>query len=85
MAAAFNPLGVPAALAKAAEHAGSPVEAAGDEAFWFEMQQAFTVDRSVINLNNAGVSPSPAVVQAAQKRHLGFCVVERQSRWRPPL
>jgi len=72
VAAAFNPLGVPAALAKAAEYRGSPADAAGDEAFWFEIQQAFTVDRSVVNLNNAGVSPSPSVVQAAQKRHLDF-------------
>ena len=62
----------PAALAKAAERAGSAAEVAGDEAFWLEIQQAFTVDRSVINLNNAGVSPAPAVVQAAQKRHLDF-------------
>ena len=72
VAAAFDPLGVPAALAKAAEYAGSATEAAGDESFWFEIQQAFTIDRSVINLNNAGVSPSPAVVQAAQRRHLDF-------------
>jgi len=72
VAVAFNPLGVPSALARAAEYAGAPAEAAGDEAFWFEMQQAFTVDRSVVNLNNAGVSPSPAVVQAAHKRHLDF-------------
>ncbi|MFL6261845.1 MAG: aminotransferase class V-fold PLP-dependent enzyme [Thermoanaerobaculia bacterium] len=64
-AAAFDPLGARVALAKAAE-------VAGDEAFWFEIQQAFTVDRSVINLNNAGVSPAPAVVQAAQRRHLDF-------------
>jgi isopenicillin-N epimerase len=70
--AAFNPLGLRAALAKAAEYGGSAAEAAGDEAFWFEIQQAFTVDRSVVNLNNAGVSPSPAVVQAAQRRHLDF-------------
>ena len=70
--AAFDPLGLRAALARAAEYAGSAADAAGDEAFWFEIQQAFTVDRSVVNLNNAGVSPSPAVVQAAQKRHLDF-------------
>jgi len=71
-AAAFDPLGLKAALAKVAEHAGPPAEVAGDEAFWFEVQQAFTVDRSVINLNNAGVSPAPAVAQAAQRRHLDF-------------
>ena len=70
--AALDPLGVRAALAKVAEHAGSPDDTAGDESFWFEIQQAFTLDRSVINLNNGGVSPSPAVVQAAQKRYLDF-------------
>ncbi len=49
-----------------------PEEVAGDEALWFEVQQAFAVDRSLINLNNGGVSPSPAVVQAAMRRHLDF-------------
>ena len=72
MTAALDPLGVQAALAMAADYTQSPTEAATDEPFWFEIQQAFTVDRSVINLNNGGVSPSPAVVQAAQKRHLDF-------------
>ena len=40
---------------------------AADESFWFQIQQAFTVDRSLVNLNNGGVSPSPAVVQEAMK------------------
>src|SRR2546428_12201166 len=43
---------------------------AGDEDFWFEIQQAFTLDRTLINLNNGGVSPSPRVVQEAMKRYL---------------
>ena len=51
---------------------GSPAEIARDEDFWFAVQQAFTVDRSIINLNNGGVSPSPAIVQDAMKRHLDF-------------
>ncbi|HEY4594427.1 MAG TPA: aminotransferase class V-fold PLP-dependent enzyme [Thermoanaerobaculia bacterium] len=71
-AAAFDPLGLRAALAKAAERVGPAAEVAGDEAFWLQIQQAFTIDRSVINLNNAGVSPAPAVAQAAQRRHLDF-------------
>lgn len=50
----------------------SPAETAGDEDFWFEIQQAFAVDRSVINLNNGGVSPSPRVVQDALRRHIEF-------------
>ncbi len=63
------------ALAVAAElaaHPGSPQELASDAHFWFEAQQAFTVDRSLINLNNGGVSPAPAVVQQAMARHLAF-------------
>lgn len=71
-AAVLDPLGVREALAKAASYSGSAVEAATDESFWFDVQQAFTLDRSVVNLNNGGVSPSPAVVQEAQKRHLDF-------------
>ena len=51
---------------------GQPAAIARDEAFWFEVQQAFTVDRSLINLNNGGVSPAPATVQAAMKRHLDY-------------
>src|SRR2546428_2822164 len=43
---------------------------AGDEDFWFEIQQAFTLDRTLINLNNGGVSPSPRVVQEAMRRYL---------------
>ena len=35
----------------------TPQEVAEDENFWFEIQQAFTVDRSLVNLNNGGVSP----------------------------
>jgi isopenicillin-N epimerase len=50
----------------------SPALAAQDEDFWFQVGQAFTVDRSILNLNNGGVSPAPAIVQAAQKRHLDY-------------
>jgi len=42
----------------------------GDDAFWSEIANAFTIDRSAINLNNAAVSPSPLVVQQALARHL---------------
>ena len=48
----------------------SPEKVAADEDFWREIQQAFTVDRSLINLNNGGVSPSPRVVQDALRRYL---------------
>ncbi|MHC4731982.1 MAG: aminotransferase class V-fold PLP-dependent enzyme [Planctomycetota bacterium] len=43
-----------------------------DEDFWFEVGRAFTVDRSLVNLNNGGVSPSPRWVQDAMKRHLDY-------------
>ena len=55
-----------------ARFAGGPEEIARDERFWAPVQQAFTVNRAIINLNNAGVSPSPALVQEAMKRHLDF-------------
>jgi selenocysteine lyase/cysteine desulfurase len=50
----------------------SPLDAAVDETFWGEVARAFTVDRSLVNLNNGGVSPSPAYVQDAMKRHLDY-------------
>jgi selenocysteine lyase/cysteine desulfurase len=45
-------------------------EIARDEDFWREIQQAFTVDRNIVNLNNGGVSPSPRIVQEAMRREL---------------
>jgi selenocysteine lyase/cysteine desulfurase len=47
-------------------------ELAGDEDFWYYVQQSFTVSPELINLNNGGVSPSPKVVQEAMKRYLDF-------------
>ena len=49
-----------------------PKELARDEDFWFEVAQAFSVDRSIVNLNNGGVSPSPRIVQQAMTRHLAY-------------
>jgi selenocysteine lyase/cysteine desulfurase len=43
-----------------------------DEDFWREVQNAFPVDRSIINLNNGGVSPSPKVVLDAVRRYEEF-------------
>jgi len=48
----------------------SPGETADHEPFWFQIQQAFDIDRSIINLNNGGCCPSPRVVMDAQRRHL---------------
>jgi selenocysteine lyase/cysteine desulfurase len=43
----------------------SPEQAASNEDFWFEIQRSFTVNRSLLNLNNGGVSPSPRIVTEA--------------------
>lgn len=48
----------------------SPAQAALDEDFWFTIQNAFTVTRGIINLNNGGVSPSPRIVTEALVRYL---------------
>ena len=45
-------------------------EMATDEDFWREIQQSFTLDRTIINLNNGGVCPSPRVVHETLKRYL---------------
>jgi len=70
--ATLDPLGMRRTLDALANYTGTPEEIAEDEAFWFEAQQAFTVDRSLLNLNNGGVCPSPAIVQEAMKRHQDF-------------
>ncbi len=59
-------------LAALATHPGTDEDVARDEDFWGDVARAFTVDRSMINLNNGGVSPAPAAVQEAMKRHLDF-------------
>ncbi|MEE4381653.1 MAG: aminotransferase class V-fold PLP-dependent enzyme [Pseudomonadales bacterium] len=57
--------------------------AAGDEALWREVQQAFRVDRTLVNLNNGGVSPAPAVVQDAMARYLAYSnEAPVQTMWR---
>jgi selenocysteine lyase/cysteine desulfurase len=50
---------------------GHPVEAvAANEDYWREIQAAFTLDRTIVNLNNGGCCPSPRVVHEAFKRYL---------------
>ncbi len=71
-AAAFQSTALPRVLEAFAHADATPAEIARDESLWLEVQQAFTVDRSLINLNNGGVSPSPAIVQEAMKRHLDY-------------
>ena len=50
----------------------SPQEVAADEDYWYEIQQAFTVDRNTVNLNNGTMQPSLRVVQDAMRRHYEF-------------
>ncbi len=45
---------------------------AEDEAYWTEIQRAFDTDRTIINLNNGGVSPTPSHVLEAMIRDLKF-------------
>ena len=48
----------------------TPAQAAMDEDFWFTIQNAFSVTRGIINLNNGGVSPSPRLVTEALVRYI---------------
>jgi isopenicillin-N epimerase len=49
-----------------------PAAAADDEAYWGDIQRAFDADRTMINLNNGGVCPSPTHVLEAMIRDLRF-------------
>src|SRR5215203_3752402 len=69
--AAFRDDGFLRVEAAARTVGGRSVEdVAADETYWREIQQAFTLDRTIINLNNGGCSPSPRVVHEALKRYL---------------
>jgi selenocysteine lyase/cysteine desulfurase len=69
--ATFTDAAVARAQSAAARVEGLPASAvAGDEAYWRDIQQAFTLDRTLINLNNGGCCPSPRVVHDALKRYL---------------
>jgi isopenicillin-N epimerase len=50
----------------------SPTALASDEAYWGEIQRAFDVDRTMINLNNGGVCPTPTHVLEQMIRDLRF-------------
>jgi selenocysteine lyase/cysteine desulfurase len=49
-----------------------PASVAEDESYWAEIQRAFDADRTMINLNNGGVSPTPSHVLEAMIRDLRF-------------
>ncbi|MFL5482153.1 MAG: aminotransferase class V-fold PLP-dependent enzyme [Gemmatimonadaceae bacterium] len=50
----------------------SPNAVADDESYWSEIQRAFDADRTMINLNNGGCSPTPSHVLEAMIRDLRF-------------
>ncbi len=60
------------AAATAAVDTRSPEEIAADEDYWREIQFAFTLDRTLINLNNGNQCPSPVVVHEASKRYMDW-------------
>jgi len=57
------------AATKSVEHL-TPQQAAMDEDYWSIIQNAFSVTRGIINLNNGGVSPSPRIVTEALVRYI---------------
>jgi selenocysteine lyase/cysteine desulfurase len=68
-----RPLGIEqVAAATAAIENRSPEDVAADETYWREIQFAFTLDRSLINLNNGNQCPSPTVVHEACKRYMDY-------------
>jgi len=58
---------VEAATAAVADR--TPEDVAQDELYWREIQEAFTLDRTISNLNNGNSCPSPRVVHEAMKRY----------------
>ena len=63
-----------AQLFRANTIAGSrtPLEVAEDELYWAQIQRAFDADRTMINLNNGGISPTPSHVLEQMIRDLKF-------------
>jgi isopenicillin-N epimerase len=73
IAPAFAPRAGRAVL-RAAEVAGARTaeSLANDEDYWQEINRAFDLDRTLVNLNNGGVSPTPTHVLDAMIRDLRF-------------
>lgn len=72
VAAFFAPDAIDRARAATVGNSQPADDLAKDETFWRNVQEAFDVDRSIINFNNGGVCPSPRVVQNALKRGVDF-------------
>jgi len=50
----------------------TPDQVSTNEDFWFEIQQAFTEDRNIVNLNNGTIQNGLRIVQDAVRRHNEF-------------
>ncbi|MBI1353369.1 MAG: aminotransferase class V-fold PLP-dependent enzyme [Acidobacteria bacterium] len=71
-AAAFAPTAIEHIQAAAKYAEPDPVKAATNEDFWMEARNAFTVDRTIINLNNGGCSPPSRYASEAMARYLSM-------------
>ncbi len=58
--------------AEPAARARTPEDVAQDETYWAQIQRAFDTDRTMVNLNNGGVCPTPSHVLDAMIRDLKF-------------
>jgi selenocysteine lyase/cysteine desulfurase len=65
----FRPDDLDAIRRAGARLTGTAQEAATDEEFWREIQQAFSVNRTITNLDNGNVCPSPRIVTEAMVRY----------------
>jgi len=65
---AFRPDAFRRLLAAIERGSGAP----DDESYWGEIQRAFDTDRTMVNLNNGGVCPTPTHVLDAMVRDLRF-------------
>ncbi len=59
-------------LASSAAAGRVAADLAGDETYWAEIERAFDADRTLVNLNNGGCSPTPTHVLEAMIRDLRF-------------
>jgi selenocysteine lyase/cysteine desulfurase len=70
---AFSNHAMARALSTRAATAGATAASlAEDESYWGEIQRAFDVDRTMVNLNHGGVCPTPTHVLDAMVRDLRF-------------
>ena len=72
-ALALRPAGIQEIRAATAAVGGrEPEDVAADESYWREIQFAFSLDRTLINLNNGNQCPAPTVVHEACKRYMDW-------------